>query len=206
MGISVRALVMATSVITAVSSIGAAAPASAANPDPLAPHAVPISTQTVDAEDYLLKYGLNERSGAFDVDLKVGSGLRLDTDAQGALLVQTEEGELRDRLDLPALAGEQLAVSRWTLVSDTEAEVSITQSAIDNASSAAGQAVERIRAPKKAWYDCMSSHGVSGALAGAAAGCATTIAIGCVEGAVTGGTVGMIGSIVAALWTCRGKY
>jgi hypothetical protein len=206
LGISVRALVMATSVITAVSSIGAAAPASAASPDPLAPHAVPISTQTVDAEDYLLKYGLNERSGAFDVDLKVGSGLRLDTDAQGALLVQTEEGELRDRLDLPALAGEQLSVSRWTLVSDTEAEASITQSAIDTATSAAGQAEERIRGPKKAWYDCMSSHGVSGALAGAAAGCATTIAIGCVEGAVTGGTVGMIGSIVAALWTCRGKY
>lgn len=203
---SVKALIIATAMITTISSVGAAAPASAATTGPLAPHAVPLTTQTVGADDYLLKYALNDRSGAFDVDLRVGSGLRLEVDTQGALLVETDRGVLRDRLDLPALAGEGLAVSRWTMISDTEAEVSIAQGAIDADTSGHSRAEERIRAPKKAWYDCMSSHGISGALAGAAAGCATTIAIGCVEGAVTGGAVGMIGSIVAALWNCRGKY
>ena len=185
-----------------VASIGLTAPASATTlpaPEVSAAHTVPTSTQSVNANDYLLEYDTNAASRSVDIDLTVGSDLTLSTDAGGALQIIDSAGALRDRLDLPALVtSEDTAVSAWNVSDGHHATVTLSQASIDHAASTSGLS--------KKWLDCMSSHGISGAIAGAVAGCATTIAIGCVEGAVTGGAVGMVGSIVAGLWDCRSKF
>ena len=193
-------VVAATAVL--VASVGLTAPASAITlsaPEVSAAHTVPTNTETVTANDYLLKYATDAASRSVDIDLLVGADLTLATDAAGALEIIDSAGALRDRLDLPALvASEDTAISAWDVSDDHHATVTLSQASIDHAASTSGL--------NKKWLDCMSSHGISGAIAGAVAGCATTIAIGCIEGAVTGGAVGMVGSIVAGLWDCRSKF
>jgi len=185
-----------------VTSVGLTAPAGAATlsaSEISAAHAVPTSTQTVNANDYLLKYDTNAASRSVDIDLTVGSDLKLSTDGAGALQITDSAGALRDRLDLPALVTSgDIAISAWNVTDAHHATVTLSQESIDHAASTSGL--------NQKWLDCMSSHGISGAIAGSVAGCATTIAIGCVEGAVTGGAVGMVGSIVAGLWDCRSKW
>jgi hypothetical protein len=198
----IRTLTALTSAaVVLIGSVGLAGPANASTATAAMPaaHSVPIDTQTVSAGDYLLKYNANLVSHSVDIDLTVGSGLNLTTDDTGALRITDATGELKDRLDLPALVdGEGTNVSAWSVTDAHHAEVTLSQAAIDE-----GAASTRI---SQKWLDCMANHGISGAIAGAVAGCAATIAIGCVEGAVTGGAATMIGSIVAGLWDCRSKW
>lgn len=187
--------------VVLISSVGMAGPANAsANTASIpAAHSVPVDTQIVSAGDYLLKYNANPASHSVDIDLTVGSDLTLATDDTGSLRITDATGELKDRLDLPAMVeGDGTTASAWAVTDAHHAAVTLSQAAID-----AGAVSTRI---SQKWLDCMSDHGISGAIAGAVAGCATTIAIGCVEGAVTGGAVGLIGNIVAGLWSCRSKW
>lgn len=46
---------------------------------------MPLSTTTVVADDYLLKYKFEQERSTFDVDLTMGEDLRLGVDAAKAL-------------------------------------------------------------------------------------------------------------------------
>lgn len=122
------------------------------------------------------------------------------------LLVKNEQGRSVESLSSYKNKIEQqysgITVSSWNLVSDHEASVTIAQ----NAPTGTLYGEEKISAPRKAWYNCMSDHGIEGTVAGAVAGCGASAEIGCIEGAAPAGLFGSLGGLVAGIWACRSKW
>jgi hypothetical protein len=113
-----------------------------------------VDTQTVSAGDYLLKYNANPVSRSVDIDLTVGSGLTLATDTTGALRIIDTSGELKDRLDLPAMVNDDGSnVAAWDVTDAHHAAVTLSQAAIDEGRQAR-------RSARSGWTACRTTASV----------------------------------------------
>lgn len=217
---------LAAIVLASASVLGAgAASAEPATSSIKDPHEVPISTTAVARDGYLLKFSLDNNSESVHVNISVGDAYKLSVENSGRTLTITSRstGEVADSLDLGAILEHEdidnVAVSTWQLSGIGHAAVTLSANALAAAQAASTQTsvagggaagTGRVGAipmgKHDAWYNCMSAHGIQGAVAGAVAGCAVSIEIGCVEGAVTGWTSGGIGGLVSGLFACRSKW
>lgn len=174
------------------------------------PHRVSPKTETVSPGTYLIKYSLDSGHRTVKLDLRIGTDYSLSTTQHpSALALKNRSGMTIDTVDLSNLAANRGIVFTslsWKLVNSREATLTISENQVQSTSDSSNVDARRARAPHKAWYNCMTDAGISGAIAGAVAGCAATIEIGCVEGAIAGIGPSGIAPMIAALWTCRSKY
>ncbi|TPF86851.1 hypothetical protein BW13_02535 [Bifidobacterium sp. UTCIF-37] len=154
---------------------------------------------------YALAVDTNQSSTAIRLTLSLGAGNSVASVSDGSVNILDSAGNLVTNLPTDAEMIEKqnpdFIVGKWVVESPSQASLFIASKDASSTVSTLG-----FRWPRKGWYQCLSDHGISGAIAGAVAGCAGTATEGCVAGALAGFPVAGIAGIVSGLWLCRSKY